>query len=113
MEFPLWFQEAIQERLNHITARINRHPELRKLRAEERSAFEAMFSGTDQTKSPEYMDWEDKHHFRCGLENERLYMQGMMDSVQLAIALFDDPIFGFQKSNTAPNPAKPDTEIKL
>ncbi|OMG50485.1 hypothetical protein BK140_06055 [Paenibacillus macerans] len=54
MEFPLWFQVAIQERLNHITTRINRHPELRRLRAEERSALEALLSGTDQTKSPEY-----------------------------------------------------------
>ncbi|MED4954509.1 hypothetical protein GNQ08_18295 [Paenibacillus macerans] len=105
MELPLWFRDAIQERLNHITARINRHPELRKLRAEERSALEAMFFGTDQTKSPEYMDWEDKHHFRQGLENERLYMQGMMDGVQLAIALL--------KPNRTPNPAKSDTERKL
>ncbi|MDU7476459.1 MAG: hypothetical protein E7L01_24425 [Paenibacillus macerans] len=99
--------------MNHITARINRHPELRKLRAEERSAFEAMFSGTDQTKSPEYMDWEDKHHFRQGLENELLYMQGMMDGVQLAIALFDDLLFDSTRPIRTPNPAKSDTESKL
>ncbi|MCM3703151.1 hypothetical protein [Paenibacillus macerans] len=113
MEFPVWIQDAIQQRLDYVSARIERHPELRELRSEERSAFEAMFSGRDKTKLPGFMDWEDKHHFRRGLENERLYMQGMMDGVQLAIALFDDPLFGSAKPNTTSNPVKPDTGSEL
>ncbi|MED4954452.1 hypothetical protein ABEO75_14775 [Paenibacillus macerans] len=80
MPFPLWFLDAIEQRLDQVSARIERNPDVRKLRAEERAAFDAMFSGKDKTKLPEFMDWEDKHHFRRALENERLYMQGMIES---------------------------------
>ncbi|MGZ7443261.1 hypothetical protein [Paenibacillus sp. TH7-28] len=90
MQFPSWLQSAIQQRLDDVSARIARDPEMRKLRAEEHSAFEAMFPDEDKKKLPEYMDWEDKHHFRRALENELLYMQGMKDGVQLVITLMDE-----------------------
>ncbi|MUG23250.1 hypothetical protein GNQ08_12630 [Paenibacillus macerans] len=105
MTFPLWFRDAIQQRLDQASARIERHPDLRELRAEEHAAFDAMFPGIDRTKLPEFMDWEDKHHFRRALENERLYIQGMIDGVQLAIALFDDSLFPEKpKSSSSANP---------
>jgi len=91
MEFPSWLQSAIQQRLDHVSARIERHPELRKIRVEENSAFNAMFSGGDKTELPGFTEWEDKHHFRRALENERLYLQGMRDGAQLIFALLADP----------------------
>ena len=90
MEFPSWFQNAIQRRLDHVSARIERHLELRRCRDEEESAFHAMFSGVDMTQLPAFMEWEDKVHFTRALENERLYVQGMRDGVQLAFALLSD-----------------------
>lgn len=91
MEFPSWFQSAIQRRLDYVSARIERHPDLCKCRAEEKEAFEAMFSSVDQTQGLEFMEWEDKHHFMRALENERLYLQGMRDGAQLVVALLSDP----------------------
>jgi hypothetical protein len=91
MEFPTWFQSAIQRRLDYVSARIERHPDLCKYRAEEEAAFEAMFSSADQTQGLEFMEWEDKHHFMRALENERLYLQGMRDGAQLVVALLSDP----------------------
>ncbi|MBN2982253.1 hypothetical protein [Cohnella algarum] len=91
MEFPLWFQDAIQRRLDHVSARIERHPELRKCRDEENTAFHAMFSGVEMTQLLAFMEWEDKVHFTRALENERLYLQGMRDGVQLAFALLPIP----------------------
>ncbi|MFB9278689.1 hypothetical protein [Cohnella cellulosilytica] len=91
MEFPSWFQSAIQERLDDVSARIQFHPELSKYREEEKSAFKAMFSGRDVTQCPGFIEWEDKHHYCRGLENERLYLQGMRDGARLAIALMFDP----------------------
>lgn len=38
-----------------------------------------------------FMEWEDKQHFTRALGNERLYLQGMRDGVQLAFALLSDP----------------------
>ncbi|MGZ7443008.1 hypothetical protein [Paenibacillus sp. TH7-28] len=103
MPFPLWFREAIQQRLDEVSARIQRQPDLRKLRAEEHEAFDAMFSGVNKTMLPEFMDWEDKHHFRRALENERLYMQGMIDGMQLVVALFNDPPFVSEKPEITSN----------
>ncbi len=91
MEFPSWFHNAIQERLDDVSARIQFHPELSKHRAEEKSAFEALFSWVDTMQCPEFMEWEDKHHYCRALENERLYLQGMRDGAKLAIALLSDP----------------------
>lgn len=92
MEFPSWFQTAIQRRLDHVSARIERHSELRKCRDEEKAAFHAMFSGVDKTQLPMFKEWEDKHHFTRALENERLYLQGMRDGAQLVFALLSDPL---------------------
>ncbi|WP_339158614.1 hypothetical protein MKX50_05205 [Paenibacillus sp. FSL W8-0186] len=92
MDIPLWLQSAIQERLERVMSGIERRPELRKLRSEEGSAFEAMFSGTDRTKIPGVMNWEDKHHHKRGVENEHLYIHGLRDGVQLFFTLLDDPL---------------------
>lgn len=102
MDLPSWFQSAIQERLERVMAGIERRPALRKLRTEEGSAFEAMFSGTDRTKIPGFLEWEDKHHFKRAVENEHLYIQGLRDGVQLAFTLLDDPISVSDKLNTMP-----------
>lgn len=91
MEFPSWFQSAIQERLDEVSARIQFQPYLRKYRLEEKGALEALFSCEKMTQCPEYTEWEDKHHYCRGLENERLYLQGMRDGARLAIALMSDP----------------------
>jgi hypothetical protein len=91
MEFPSWFQSAIQRRLDYVSARIERHPDLCKYRAEEEAAFESMFSSADQTQGLEFMEWEDKHHFMRALENEHLYLQGMRDGAQLVVELLSDP----------------------
>lgn len=92
MEFPSWFQNAIQQRLDHISAQIERHPELRSCRGEENAAFHAMFSGVHKTQLPAFMEWEDKVHFTRALENERLYLQGMRDGAQLVFTLLSDPL---------------------
>lgn len=97
MEFPLWFQRAIQRRLEYVKAQIERNPELRKYRAEEEKAFEAIFSGMDITQSPKFMEWEDKHHMKRAEENERLYLQGVRDGVQLVVALLSDPLAASDK----------------
>lgn len=92
MEFPSWFQNAIQRRLDQVSAQVQRYPELCKSREEEKTALHAMFPGVDTTQMPAYIEWEDKHHFTQALENERLYLQGMRDGVQLVFALISDPI---------------------
>lgn len=91
MEFPLWFQNAIQRRLDHVSARIEHHRELRRCRDEEKSAFQAMFSGLDMTQLPAFMEWEDKLHFKQAIMNEWIYLQGMRDGAQLVFALLVDP----------------------
>lgn len=64
MEFPTWFREAIQRRLDGVSARIERHPEWQSLRAEEAAAFGAMFPGAEHVQRAAYMEWEDRHHLR-------------------------------------------------
>lgn len=92
MEFSSWFQSAIQQRLDHVSAWIEHHPELRQFRIEEREAFNAMFSGVTKTHIPGYMEWEDRHHFNQALKNEHLYLQGIRDGAQLVLALLSDPV---------------------
>lgn len=92
MELPLWFQCAMEQRLDWVSVKIEQHPELRQYRAEEDVAWETLFAGKDKLHSTEFMDWEDKHHFRCALENEMLYLQGMRDGVQLVMSLLTDPL---------------------
>ncbi len=91
MELPLWFQDAIQERLDDISAQVQFHPSMNQHRVEEKRAFEALFSCADLMSSPEFVDWEDKHHYRRALENERLYLQGIRDGARLVISLMSDP----------------------
>ncbi len=107
MEFPSWFQSAIQERLDEVSARIQFHPDLRKYRVEEKAAFEALFSCVNMTQGPEYSEWQDKHHYCRGLENERLYLQGMRDGARLAIALMSDP-FAEQEGEADSDKSKSD-----
>ncbi|UUZ90722.1 hypothetical protein LJK87_33310 [Paenibacillus sp. P25] len=78
--------------MDHVTARIERHPELRRCRDEEESAFQAMLSGVDMTQLPTFMEWEDKHHFKQAIMNEGIYLQGMRDGAQLVFALLADPL---------------------
>jgi len=92
MEFPSWFQNGMQTRLDQVTTWIQSHPELRKFRTEENAAFNALFASADKTKLAEFMAWEDKNHFLRALENECLYLQGMRDGVQLILALLADPM---------------------
>ncbi|MBB6734055.1 hypothetical protein [Cohnella zeiphila] len=94
MELPPWFQNAIQSRLEDVTAMIRRQSEQCKLNDEENKAFEAMFSGVDKTLLPGFMEWEDKHHFNRALENERLYLQGMRNGAQLVFALLNGTLPG-------------------
>jgi hypothetical protein len=68
---------------------IERQPELRKLRAEEQQAFQMLIDGVDKTDTEEYLDWEEKHLIRQGVENEHLYLQGVKDGAKLVFALFD------------------------
>ncbi|MFD0716230.1 hypothetical protein [Paenibacillus sp. GCM10027626] len=111
MEFPPWFRASIQRRLDQVSALIERHSELHKFRDEENLAFDAMFPGMDKTRWSAFMDWEDKHHFNRALENERLYLQGMRDGVQLVFSLLADPIScgdeAVVRSKTESNPVKP------
>ncbi|XID93155.1 hypothetical protein ACF3MZ_01045 [Paenibacillaceae bacterium WGS1546] len=90
MQWPSWFQSAIQERLDDVSARIQFDPSMSRYRAEEKRAFEALFSCAGSTDCPEFEDWEDKHHYRRGLENERLYLQGMRDGASLVMSLLFD-----------------------
>lgn len=92
MEFPSWFQSAIQRRLDHVSAWVENRPDLLSYRVEENKALDAMLSGVDKTQTPEFMEWEDKHHLKRALEHEGLYLQGMRDGVQLVIALLADPV---------------------
>lgn len=94
MKLPAWFQNAIQERVDGVMVQIERQPELRKLRAEEREAFDTLVPGVDKTSLPGFMEWEDKHLFRRAAENERLYLQGVKDGAQLVIALLEDSVPG-------------------
>ncbi|AZK48679.1 hypothetical protein [Paenibacillus lentus] len=98
MDLPLWLQSALQERLERVMSGIEHRPELRKLRSEEGLAFETMFAGMDRTNIPGYMDWEDKHYYKRGVENEHLYIQGLRDGVQVAFTLLADPISISDKS---------------
>jgi hypothetical protein len=90
MQWPSWFQSAIQERLDDVTARIQYDPRMSQHRAEEKQAFEALFSHNKTTDCPEFAEWEDKHHYIRALENERLYLQGMRDGAKLVMALLSD-----------------------
>ena len=87
MDFPPWLQQAIQARLDEVTARIEHDPELSRVREEKEEAFEGFFAGKDIEQTPEYAEWESRYIVSKGIENERLYMQGLRDGIQLTVSL--------------------------
>ena len=87
MDFPQWMQRAIQARLDEVTIRIEQDPELSLVRGENDEAFEALFAGKDIEQTSEYAEWENRYIVSKGIENERLYMQGLRDGIQLTASL--------------------------
>lgn len=87
MDFPPWMQRAIQARLDEVTARIEHDPELSRVRGGTDEAFEVLFAGKDVEQTPEYNEWENRYIVSKGIENERLYMQGLRDGIQLTVSL--------------------------
>jgi hypothetical protein len=87
MDFPQWFQKAIQARLDEVSARIEHDPELSRVREEKDEAFQVLFAGKDIEQTPEYAEWESRYIVTKGIENERLYMQGLRDGIQLSVSL--------------------------
>ncbi|MCF7755852.1 hypothetical protein KQ941_15480 [Paenibacillus xylanexedens] len=87
MDFPPWLQQAIQARLDEMSARIEHGPELSRVRGETDEAFESLFDGKDIKQNPEYTEWESRYIVSKGIENERLYMQGLRDGIQLTVSL--------------------------
>ncbi|MEN1985658.1 hypothetical protein [Paenibacillus hubeiensis] len=87
MDFPPWLQQAIQARLDEVSARIEHDPELNRIRGETDEAFEALFAGEDVEQTPEYAEWENRYIVGKGIENRQLYMQGLRDGIQLSVFL--------------------------
>ncbi|SEL10244.1 hypothetical protein [Paenibacillus sp. OK003] len=87
MELPPWLQQAIQARLDEVSARIEHDPELSRVHEEKDEAFEAWFAGKNVEQTPEYTEWENRYIVSKGIENERLYMQGLKDGIQLTVSL--------------------------
>ncbi|WP_339240575.1 hypothetical protein MKX40_07690 [Paenibacillus sp. FSL R5-0517] len=87
MDFPPWMQRAIQARLDEVSALIEHDPELSRVRGETDEAFEALFASKDVEQTPEYAEWESRYIVTKGIENERLYMQGLRDGIQLTVSL--------------------------
>ena len=87
MEFPPWFQQAVQSRLDEVSARVEHDPELSQVCGEADEAFEALFAGKDVKRMPEYAEWENHHIISKGIQNELLYMQGLRDGIQLTVSL--------------------------
>lgn len=87
MDFPPWLQQAIQARLDEVSARIEHDPELNRVREETDEAFEALFAGEEVAQTPEYTEWENRYIVSKGIENEKLYMQGLRDGIQLTVSL--------------------------
>ncbi|WP_338592517.1 hypothetical protein V6669_07880 [Paenibacillus sp. Y5S-9] len=93
MELPQWLQQAIQARLDEVSARIEHDPELNRVREEKDEAFEGLFAGKDIEQTPEYAEWESQYIVSKGIENERLYMQGLRDGIQLTVSLLGQSMF--------------------
>ncbi|WP_366345973.1 hypothetical protein [Paenibacillus amylolyticus] len=87
MDFPPWLQQAIQARLEEMSSRIEHDPELSRVRGETDEAFEALFAGKNVEQTPEFTEWENRYIVSKGIENERLYMQGLRDGIQLTVSL--------------------------
>ncbi|WP_340016231.1 hypothetical protein [Paenibacillus sp. FSL K6-1318] len=87
MDFPPWLQQAIQARLDEVSARIEHDPELSRVREEKDEAFQVLFAGKDIEQTPEYAEWENRYIVSKSIENEQLYMQGLRDGIQLTVSL--------------------------
>ncbi|NMI03159.1 hypothetical protein HF638_04190 [Paenibacillus sp. SZ31] len=87
MNFPPWLEQAIQVRLDEVSARIEHDPVLSRVREEKDEAFDGLFAGKDIEQTPEYAEWESRYIVSKGIENERLYMQGLKDGIQLTVSL--------------------------
>ncbi|WP_145328664.1 hypothetical protein [Paenibacillus xylanexedens] len=87
MDFPPWMQRAIQARLDEMSSQIEHDPELSRVRGETDEAFEALFAGKDVELTAEYAEWENRYIVSKGIENERLYIQGLRDGIQLTASL--------------------------
>lgn len=79
-------------RLDEVTAKIENDSKLREIRREERRMFYAMFDNENIVQTPEFRAWEDQHHYRQSLIQEKLYKQGMEDGIQLAYSLWKNVI---------------------
>ncbi|MCG7379159.1 MULTISPECIES: hypothetical protein [Paenibacillus] len=90
MDFPPWMQRAIRARLDEVSAQIEHEPELSRVRGETDKAFEALFQDKDVEQTPEYAEWENRYIVSKGIENERLYMQGLRDGIQLTASLLGE-----------------------
>ncbi|AIQ15885.1 hypothetical protein HQN87_23885 [Paenibacillus tritici] len=86
VSFPVWFVQTIQGRLNEVTAQIEYQSESRHAFEEESKAFQALFDSMDIARMPEFEYWEDKLQLKQSALNERLYLQGLKDGMQLANA---------------------------
>lgn len=92
-EFPAWFRQFIQKRLDKVAAKVAYHPELEQLRKEEENAFRALFAEIDLKRSEPFSEWEDRHSLLIAMMNEKLYLRGMQDGIQLAVALLSPSIW--------------------
>ncbi|MEK0314568.1 hypothetical protein [Cohnella sp. 56] len=92
MTFPSWFQQAIQRRLDQVAAQFERHPELKKYREEERTAYESMDVRNGNILNPAFLEWEDKAHLVRAMENECMYLQGIRDGAQLVVSFLNDSL---------------------
>ncbi|WP_438496812.1 hypothetical protein [Paenibacillus sp. IHBB 3054] len=86
VSFPAWFIQTIQGRLNEVTAQIEYQSEPRQAFEEENEAFQALFDSIDIERMPQFEDWENKLQLKQAVLNERLYLQGLKDGMQLAHA---------------------------
>lgn len=86
MSFPAWFIQTIQGRLDEVTAQIEYQSEPRQAFEEENEAFQALFDSIDIARMPQFEDWENKLQLKQAVLNERLYLQGLKDGMQLANA---------------------------
>lgn len=99
MDFPPWLQQAIQARLDEVSARIEHDPELIRVRGEIDEAFEALFACEEVEQTPEYTEWENRYIVSKGIENKQLYMQGLRDGIQLTVSLLGQSMLTDRDSN--------------
>ncbi|HFL3236645.1 TPA: hypothetical protein ACG3KH_004079 [Clostridioides difficile] len=92
MDFPPWLQQAIQARLDEVSARIEHDPELNRVRGETDEAFDALFAGEEVEQTLKYTEWENRYIVSKGIENEKLYMQGLRDGIQLTVFLLGQSV---------------------